>query len=213
MTVPLVVATLVGRPRAMPPGPGARAAWTSSFVRDEVAELELEREGPRGNVQVDTVNHGGVDKAVLAYAAGHYPRWRAELARDDLGWGGWGENLVLEGLDEEVVCIGDRYRIGGALVEVSQPRQPCWKLGARWAMPELTRRTIETARTGWYLRVVEPGVVRPGDPVILSSRPRPDWSVARATRVFFGGPVEDRGRLGEVPELSGAWRMSLAPRS
>lgn len=213
MSQPRVLATLLGRPRVMPPGPGARAAWTSSFVRDEVPELELEREGPSGNAQVDTANHGGVDKAVLAYAACHYPQWRAELVRDDLGWGGWGENLVLEGLDEETVCIGDRYRIGDALVEVSQPRQPCWKLGARWAMPELTRRTIETARTGWYLRVMESGIVRAGDTVVLVDRTNPAWTVARAMRVFFGGHTEERRRLSRVPELSAAWRSSLSARS
>lgn len=213
MTVPLVVATLRGRPRAMPAGPGARAAWTSSFVREEVPELELEREGPRGNVQVDAINHGGVDKAVLAYAAAHYPRWRVELGRDDLGWGAWGENLVVEDLDEETVCIGDRYRIGDAAVEVSQPRQPCWKLGARWAMPELARRTIETARTGWYLRVVEPGLVRAGDPVVLVARIHPDWSVARATGVFFEGAPEERRRLAGIPVLAAAWRSSLSARS
>jgi MOSC domain-containing protein YiiM len=131
-----------------------------------------------GNVQADRKNHGRPNQAVLLYAAGHYPLWRTELDRSEIGPGGFGENCTLDGLSETTACIGDVYAIGGARIQVTGPRFPCWKIERRWGIPGLTARVAATGRTGWYCRVVAEGLLTPGDPVVLVERPYPNWTVA-----------------------------------
>ena len=216
MNIPLLVLIQVGLPRAY----GREGAddpmdrpWTTGFFKQAVA-------GPRwlgeahlaGDGQADLVNHGGPDKAVLCYAASHYPGWRAELDRPDLPHGAFGENFTIDGLDEGTVCLGDRYRLGEAVVRVSQPRQPCWKLAWRWRLKELTALVERSGRTGWYLRVLEEGEVRPGLPLALLERPYPEWTVSRATRVMRGrrqDPVA-AGALAGCELLAASWRDRLA---
>src|SRR5690606_10003442 len=145
-----------------------------------------ERTGLVGDAQADRQNHGGIDKAVLAYAAGHYTDWQRELPQHAWQPGGFGENLTIDGLDESQVCLADVYRIGDVLLEVSQPRQPCWKLCLRWNQPDLARRVVATARSGWYLRVKQTGTMSAGLPVELVERPLPDWTIERAARLMYG---------------------------
>ena len=125
-----------------------------------------------------------VDKAVLAYSADHYPEWRESLRIPDMPFGAFGENLTIAGLSEESVCIGDIFRIGDAIFEVSQPRQPCWKLARRWRMHELTAYVVRTGRSGWYLRVQEEGWIEPRMQVTRIDRPNPAWSIARANEIM-----------------------------
>jgi MOSC domain-containing protein YiiM len=132
-----------------------------------------------GDEQAEKVIHGGPEQAVLCYAAGHYPRWLDELGID-FGPGGFGENFTIAGLDEESVCIGDVYEVGDAVVRVTKPRAPCFKIGLRWNMPRLVKLVEQTGRHGWYLGVVEQGIVEAGDEIQLVERPRPDLSVRRA---------------------------------
>src|SRR5271168_5224037 len=154
--------------------------WTTGFFKAPV-------EGPifvgatnlAGDGQADLKNHGGIDKAVLAYSADHYPKWREELRMPEMPYGAFGENLTIAGLSEESVCIGDILRIGKVTFEVSQPRQPCWKLARRWRMHELTALVVRNGRSGWYLRVQEQGWIEAGMPVDLIDRPNPAWSIAR----------------------------------
>lgn len=132
-----------------------------------------------GDGQADLKNHGGVDKAVLAYSADHYPKWRDELRLPDMPCGAFGENLTVAGLSEQLVCIGDLFRVGEVLFEVSQPRQPCWKLARRWRMHELTGLVVNNGRSGWYLRVLSEGSVEAGMLVTLIERPNPSWPISR----------------------------------
>ena len=125
-----------------------------------------------GDGQADLENHGGIDKAVLAYSADHYPKWRRELSLPDMPYGAFGENLTISGLSEESVCIGDTLRIGTVTFEVSQPRQPCWKLARRWRMHELTGLVVRNGRSGWYLRVLEEGWIEASMPVMLIGPPQ-----------------------------------------
>lgn len=159
----------------------------------------------------DRQNHGGVDGAVLAYAAAHYERWAEELPEKEMTFGGFGENLTIDGLTEENVCIGDRWRIGNVLVEVSKPRQPCWKLCRRWSQPDLAKRVVQTSRGGWYLRVREPGEISVGDQLMLDSRPHPEWTVTRVTRLFYGIDHDPAAamKLATLPTLSLEWREAL----
>lgn len=146
------------------------------------------REGPQhveimglaGDEQADRRVHGGPDKAVLCYAWTHYATWRAQLPACSLldAPGAFGENLSVEGLDERQVCLGDRFRIGSTLFAVTQGRQPCFKLNLRFGVADMAARVQESLRTGWYLRVLEPGVVAAGDAVVLVERPCPSHTVA-----------------------------------
>jgi MOSC domain-containing protein YiiM len=141
---------------------------------------KVERLGIVGDRQADLRVHGGEDKAVHCYAWSHYSYWRDVLPGNPLleAPGAFGENLSMEGIDERDVCIADRWRIGGALFEVSQGRQPCFKLNLRFGTRDMAARVQESLRAGWYLRVLEPGYVAAGDGVELIGRPHPSHSVA-----------------------------------
>jgi MOSC domain-containing protein YiiM len=187
--------------------------WQTGFFKQAVDEPRwLGRTNLDGDGQADLVNHGGPDKAVLCYAASHYPDWRAELGKPDLPHGAFGENFTIDGLTEDVVCVGDTYRLGDALVQVSQPRQPCWKLAWRWRLKELTALVEQSGRTGWYIRVLEEGEVRPGLTLTLLDRPYPAWTVTRASRVMRTrrrDPVA-AGELAACELLAESWREHLA---
>jgi len=137
-----------------------------------------------GDRQADPRVHGGPEMAVLCYSADHYPLWREELGIAEIGPGGFAENFTISGQDERTVCIGDVYAVGPALVQVSQPRGPCYKISYRWKRPDLLGRCESNGRHGWYLRVLEEGVVEAGMQVQLRERPNPAWSVRRAADVF-----------------------------
>ncbi len=186
--------------------------WLTSFYKQPVTgPIRVLADRIEGNEQADCRFHGDADKALLAYSADHYPLWQDELTIPEMTGGGFGENLTIAGLTEQTVCIGDRYAIGDVILEVTQPRQPCWKLARRWRLPDLPKRVIRTSRTGWYLRVIHPGRIEPGQEVVLLSRPHPEWTIARANQVFYtkGGPPEERRQLAMLHELADAWREEL----
>lgn len=186
--------------------------WFTSFYKQMVSgPIRVRMDGLEGNEQADCRFHGGPDKAVLAYSADHYPLWQDELTVPEISGGGFGENLTIAGQTEATVCLGDRYLIGDVLLEVSQPRQPCWKLARRWRIADLPKRVIRTSRTGWYLRVIQAGTITAGQTVDLVSRPHPEWTVERANRVFYlkVGQTEERQQLANLPELADAWREEL----
>lgn len=148
--------------------------------------------GLEGDVQAQPVIHGGPDKAVLHYAAQHYDAWANELPdRAKLFQpGGFGENLVSYGLDETNVCIGDVVRVGAALLQVAQPRQPCFKLNHRFQDPRMSLRVQERGRTGWYCRVLEPGVVEAGDNIEIIERRYPEWPVRRVQFHLYSAALD-----------------------
>lgn len=168
--------------------------------------------GLAGDQQADLVHHGGIDKAVHHYAFDHYATWIAGQPglRAALGArGAFGENVSTADWREEDVCIGDRFRMGTAVVEISQGRQPCWKLGHRFGDPAMVARVVETGRCGWYYRVIEPGAVEAGDTMALLDRSHPQWSVARVFRILIGKaptPLDQVAALAGLPQLSRSWR-------
>lgn len=137
-----------------------------------------------GDRQSDLQNHGGVNKAVYAYPSEHYEYWRGELPSMELTWAKFGENLTTEGLSERDACIGDKFRIGGAVVKVTQPRIPCYKLGIRFGRDDMPRRFLASGRSGIYFSVVEEGVVNPGDAIELIQRDRNGVTVADVNRAY-----------------------------
>ena len=171
--------------------------------------------GLTGDASADRKNHGGVDKAVLAAAASQVPLWRQETGKPDWAAGALGENLSLAGLDESTVCVGDTWQVGETLtLQISQPRQPCWKQAKRWEIKDLVVRILETGRTGWYFRVLAEGPVAPGDALGLLARPHPEWTVARANQVMHFDKTN--GALAQapaaLPELSASWKHELGRR-
>ena len=145
--------------------------------------------GIAGDEQADLSVHGGPDKAIHHYPRDHYDWWAETIGDHALlqDAGAFGENISTSGLTESAACIGDRYRLGSALVEISQGRQPCWKLGHRFGIATLPATVVTSRRGGWYDRVIEDGAVGAGDALELIERPLPDWSVEHVFHLLIGG--------------------------
>lgn len=144
-------------------------------------------EGLAGDEQADRRVHGGIEKAVHHYPFDHYADWRADLGPLPIltRTGAFGENVSTRGVTEEDVAVGDIFRLGTALVQVSQGRQPCWKLNHRFGIPDMARRVQQTGRTGWYYRVLEDGMIGPEAELTLIDRLAPDWTLRRLWHVMY----------------------------
>jgi MOSC domain-containing protein YiiM len=191
--------------------PGSASAIAKAPVEGPV---NVGLDGLSGDEQGDRRVHGGPDKAVHVYASEHYAAWRSELGDRSVlrAPGAFGENLSTSGLSEANVCLGDKIRIGGVLLEVSQPRQPCWKLNDRFDVSDMARRVQRTLRAGWYLRVLEPGTLIAGDAVTLVERPHPRWPMVRFLELLYRRPL-DREWLDEalaLPLVPSARRLIAA---
>lgn len=175
--------------------------------------VALGAEGLAGDEVADKVNHGGPDKAVCAYPAEHYPYWAERLDRE-LPAAAFGENFTTEGLLEQELRIGDVFRVGGALVQVSQPRSPCYKIAARHGVKQLTAWVQQTGRTGFYFRVLEPGEVETGSPLELVARPEHTVTVAEVNRVAFHDKDDLDGVRAVLAagELTDSWHTWFAER-
>ena len=215
IAVARVGALNVGRPQTLGREGAADPfdqAWTTGIFKTPVdGPVRLARLGFEGDGQADLTVHGGPDKAVCVYSADHYPGWRRALGMDRFTFGAFGENLTIEGLDEAQVCIGDVWSLGNALVEISQPRQPCWKLAQKWRRRTLTDEVASSGRTGWYFRVLREGTVTAGDILFLVDRPHPEWSVAAANHVMHRREG-DAAALASLKSLSASWRHTLERR-
>ena len=150
-------------------------------VEGRVAVRRLNLDGDR---QADLTVHGGPEKAIYVYPADYYPAWREELPGMDLPWSMFGENLTVEGLHEDTAHIGDQFRIGSALVMVTQPRLPCYKLGIKFGRDDILKLFLASRRTGFYLSVLQEGEVAAGDPIILVKRDEHAIPVSEITRLY-----------------------------
>lgn len=207
-----VEAVLVGRIAPL----GSRGTASGIDKRPAAGAVRITASGLDGDAQGDRKHHGGPEKAVHHYAFDHYPAWLADhpgLAPMLGRRGAFGENISTTGMTEAGICIGDIYRLGTALVQVSQGRQPCWKLNERFGLPAMARRVQETGRTGWYYRVLEEGAVAAGDTVTLVERPAPGWTLARVQHVLYHDTLNTDvlEQLAALPALAESWR-TLARR-
>ncbi|MGE0468891.1 MAG: MOSC domain-containing protein [Nitrospira sp.] len=214
-----IVSLQVGLPRVVAvndTGTFSGQTWTTGFFKQPITNpVWLGKLNLCGDAQADLENHGGLDKAVNVYPIEHYAYWRQTLPLKDLPSGAFGENFTTHGLLENEVCIGDTFEVGDALVEVSQPRQPCWKLARRWSVKDLAIQFQETGRTGWYLRVLREGCVKAKDQLVLVERPYPQWTIAAANLIMHH-QKKDIGaarELANCPTLSSRWRVKLTRRS
>lgn len=179
-----VKALLTGKVRAYT-RPGSRSGIDKQPV---AGPLHIGLLGLTGDEQGDPRVHGGIDKAVHHYPFDHYATWQLDLGALRLleTAGAFGENISTTGIDETTVCLGDRFHLGTAVLEVSQGRQPCWKLNDRFGIPDMARRVQDSGRSGWYYRVLQPGHAQAGDHLACIERPHPDWSLARLAALLYG---------------------------
>ena len=161
-----------------------------------------------GDQQADLTVHGGMNKAVYVYPSEHYGYWRAELPGVDLPRGMFGENFTTEGLLEEAVYIGDRFRIGETEVIATEPRMPCYKLGIKFGRPDIIKRFLASRRTGFYFAVVREGMVVTGDAIELIGREQQEVSVADITRLYAFEKNDLKGlrRAVGVEALPESWK-------
>ena len=172
----------VGRPRiVLRDGEPVSTAIFKDPVSGRVALKTLNLDGDR---QADLTVHGGPTKAVYLYPSEHYPFWRSELPEMDLPFGMFGENFTSEGLRESETNIGDKFEIGTAVIQVTEPRMPCYKLGIKFGRTDILRRFLKSGRTGFYFAVLQEGEVGAGDEIRLLERDRAGVKVADITRLY-----------------------------
>jgi len=161
-----------------------------------------------GDEQADLEVHGGAEKAVYAYAASHFPDWAAQFPALNFSGGAMGENLTIAGLAESDICVGDVHAIGTALLQVCQPRQPCFKFSLRHNNNRLPKAMVKSGQSGWYYRVLRTGALEAGDAVTLDERPNPDFPFTRLVEIVYRGKAtrEEIIRMAEMPGLASQWR-------
>jgi MOSC domain-containing protein YiiM len=209
-TAPRVISLRVGAAKPVLPFRGHMVE--SGIYKDPVdGRLALTADGLPGDEQADLTVHGGPDKAVCAYPSEHFPYWR-ETIHPEISDGAFGENVTLTGLTEHDAHIGDTYILGddGAVVQVSQPRGPCYKVGVRWSSKTLVRLMGEELKAGFYFRVLEPGTVGLGDTLTLTERVS-DVTVAEVLRVTYRDrhDADAMRHVHAVPALAEQWRLAL----
>jgi len=177
--------------------------------RAKVARLNIE-----GDRQSDLLVHGGADKAVYAYPSEHYAFWRKELPETDFPWGAFGENLTTEGLLEEGVHIGDRFRAGSAEFVVTQPRMPCFKLGIRFGRPDMVKRFLHSGRTGFYFSVAKEGEVAAADSLERLAEDESRISITDVVSLYASDAANQDllRRASRLPALPESWREYFRER-
>jgi MOSC domain-containing protein YiiM len=178
--------------------------------RPMAGRVEIGVNGLSGDAQGDLKVHGGPEKAVHHYAFEHYARW-AELIGENLRLnevGAFGENLSSVGLTERDVAVGDTFRLGTSVLQVSQGRQPCWKLNVRFGVPDMAVQVQKTGMTGWYYRVLEPGTIEAGDELVLVDRLAPEWTLERLWRTLYIDTMnlDELAAMATLPFLPEKWR-------
>jgi ferredoxin-NADP reductase/MOSC domain-containing protein YiiM len=207
--VPRLLSVNVGRPRDV--------EWAGRTVRTAIwkepvhGRRMVRRINIEGDEQADRQGHGGEHRAVFVYQIEAYTYWQEQLGRSDFAWGQFGENFTVEGLADSEVCIGDQYRIGNAVFEVTQPRVTCYRLGIRMREPRMPALVVAHHRPGFYLRVLEEGDVGAGDTIKLVARGPQRMTVAEVDALLYlpGHSPQQLERVLRIPALSPGWRASF----
>ena len=189
--------------------------WRSGIFKERVnGSIWVGKTGLTGDGQADLKHHGGPEKAVFAYPKEHYTYWQNELNNAQINLGGMGENFSLVHLTEEMIAIGDIFQIGEAIVQVSQPRQPCWKPARRFKIKNLAVLLQNTGRTGWYFRVLKEGLVDGGQSFILLERSFPKWTIEKCNQIMHIDKqnFKEAKELAECELLAMNWRITLQNR-
>lgn len=206
-----------GSPQILTGGEGIgleQTTWTSAFFKQPViGAVWVGNTNIAGDAQASST-HGGPEKAVCVYPWEHYSYWRRELNLPELAYGAFGENFTLQGQIEDQACIGDSFGFGEVILQISQPRPPCWRLARWWRRTDFAARMEETGLTGWYCRVIRVGYAEAGTAIQLLERPYPDWTVSLANRLLYrdADSVDQMAALASCSLLSESWRESLLKR-
>ena len=208
----MITQVRIGRPQVLP-GHRMLSAYRRQPVAGPVMVHELGLDGDQvGNTRV----HGGAEKAIYAYPISGYDGWRTDFPdlADRFVAGAMGENMVVDGLDEASLCLGDVIRCGSATLQIAQIREPCSTFAAALGTTRVVKAMVRSGRCGWYLRVLESGAIAAGDGHDVIERPNPYWPIARFTPIAAGkaGRVEELAELTALPGLSAYWRAKLARR-
>ena len=208
-----VISVSVGLPREV--------VWRRMTVRTAIFKEPVD--GPvmisklnlAGDKQADLTVHGGAEKAVYAYPVEHYEYWQKELPGVPFAWGSFGENVTTEGLWEDTICIGDVLRVGSAVLQVTQPRMPCYKLDLRFGRDDMIKRLITSARSGFYFSVIEPGEVSVGSKVEILGRDPNRVTVLDIVHLYLGETRDPQllQRAMSACSLPANWKAQLLMRS
>lgn len=200
----------VSQPKAVPYGD--ETLITGIYKEPIEGRLKLSFTNLEGDGQADLTNHGGIYKAVYCYPHEHYAYWSRELGRDDLTVGQFGENFTTEGMLETDVHVGDTFRIGTVLVQVTQPRVPCFKLAHKMGIPTFVKTFLKANRSGFYLRVLEEGEVSGGDTIALVQADPVGMSVSEINYLLYfdKSNVDAAKRALEIEGMSPGWYSSFA---
>ncbi|MEK5037080.1 MOSC domain-containing protein [Sporosarcina sp. FSL K6-3457] len=219
MNQPVIDKIMVGKPQTL----GNKDAkhpmdreWTTGIVKYPVqGKIWMGKTNLKGDGQADLKNHGGLEKAIFVYTVSHYDYWQKKLQNPDFSAGAFGENLAVKNIAEDDLCIGDIFRIGDAIVQVSQPRQPCWRPARRLRIKDLALQIQEEGLTGWYFRVLKEGEIQAGDFLQLQERPFPEWTVANCNDIMHNKKhdLELAARLAACELLAPNWRNTLSKRA
>lgn len=185
-----------------------RGEEKSAFLKQAVkGSVQIRTLGIDGDEQADPVNHGGIDMAAHHYPHDHYAWWDEQLGGHELlaATPAFGENLVVSGMTEKDVHIGDQFRLGSALLEISQPRQPCWKIEHRFDRKGMVKSIMKQHNCGWYYRVLEEGEAQAGDVLERTAIGHKDWSVARLFAKLYDKPHQ--ASLDELREIAGLEKL------
>ncbi len=204
-----LVSVNVGLPRDI--------AWQGKTVHTAIWKIPVQgrrmvrRLNIEGDGQGDLAGHGGEHRAVFVYQLDSYRYWQSELGRNDFTYGQFGENFTVDGLSDQEVCIGDRYRVGGALFEVTQPRVTCYRVGIRMNEPQMAALLVARGRPGFYLRVIEEGEVETGDEIVQIATSTERMTVFEINALLYtpGHPRRQLERALRIPALSPGWRASF----
>ena len=210
MTVPPTLLSVnVGLPKNV--AWQGKTVYTGAWKHPVDGPAVVRRLNIDGDGQGDTNGHGGEQRAVLVYQVQSYRHWQRHFGRDDFGYGQFGENLTVDGLTDDEVCIGDRYRIGEAEFEVTQPRVTCYRVGLRLGEPELPALLVSHHRPGFYMRVLHEGRIQAGDQIVKTRTGPGALSVADVDALLYL-PGRDRAKLrvaARIPALSPGWQESF----
>lgn len=205
----IVVSTNIGEP--------VEIDWRGKMVKTGIFKypvkesIYLGKEDVTGDHVIDRRYHGGIDKACYLYSTNHYEFWKERYPDLDWQWGMFGENLTVEDIDESTIRIGDVYRLGTALVQVTQPRQPCFKLGVRFGNQKMVREFLESPYPGVYVRVLEEGKVEVGDEMSREKQASENMTLKDVFALFshHTDNVKLLRKAIEMPELASACRKDL----
>ena len=188
-----------------------RTVHTAVWKRPVEGPVLVRRLNVDGDGQGDLAGHGGEHRAVFVYQIESYRYWQEQLGRDDFGYGQFGENFTVEGLADDQVCIGDRYRVGDAVFEVTQPRVTCYRVGIRMNDPRMPALLVSHHRPGFYVRVLHEGAVQAGDEIVQVAAGPEAMTVAEADALLYlpGHPRQQLARALRIPALPDSWKASF----